>query len=136
MRTCTICKIEKKTDEFNKNSARKDRLQTRCKVCDSELARANYHLKYKQSTLKRAYKRKDELFAWYQELKQKLSCSKCGDKRFYVLDFHHREKDDKFKSISNMIAQGFSKQRILDEMDKCNILCANCHRELHYLETA
>jgi len=60
-------------------------------------------------------------------------CKACGyNKCIGSLDFHHldpKEKDPKyslFKTIFN--------KRLTDELDKCILLCANCHRELHYLE--
>jgi len=38
--------------------------------------------------------------------------------------------------VSYMVRQKLSRQRILDEIAKCDILCANCHRKLHYEEDA
>jgi len=57
-------------------------------------------------------------------------CKKCGyNKCFSALDFHHRNQDEKDFSISGMHC--ISWQRMRKELDKCDLLCANCHREQH-----
>jgi hypothetical protein len=67
------------------------------------------------------------------------TCSKCGyNKCFAALDFHHRSNDriNKHFTISQMMSKTFSevnKQKVLEEIKKCDVLCANCHRELHHL---
>lgn len=57
-------------------------------------------------------------------------CIKCGEKDPACLDFHHRNgKLDKLGNIGTF--RKFGKQRILDEIAKCDVLCANCHRKHH-----
>ncbi len=57
-------------------------------------------------------------------------CSKCGYDRFYqVLEFHHTRPDQKDYTVGTM--KRYSWAKIKEELDKCDILCANCHRELH-----
>lgn len=58
-------------------------------------------------------------------------CSNCGYKTCLgALEFHH-VLDNKEKSISELL-KGYAKQKTLKEAQKCILLCANCHRELHY----
>ena len=59
-------------------------------------------------------------------------CKKCGEMRPYVLDFHHRDGDEKIATINRMIKSA-SVQTLQAELEKCDVLCANCHREFHYL---
>lgn len=55
-------------------------------------------------------------------------CVMCGwDKYIWALDFHH--KDDKHFNISKK--QNISWEKMKSEMQKCELLCANCHREKH-----
>lgn len=69
---------------------------------------------------------------YVQDVKEHSKCAICGDSRWYVLDFHHvREKDF---TISQKIKEGCSLETIKKEIEKCIILCANCHREIHYKE--
>lgn len=67
------------------------------------------------------------------------SCYKCGySKCMAAMDFHHRDPTQKDFAIgSRGLYRSFSK--VQTELDKCDLLCANCHRELHddlYLESA
>ena len=66
-------------------------------------------------------------------IKQNKVCVKCGESRFYVLDFHHRDRNEKINDITSLI-KGGSQETLLAEIDKCDLLCANCHREFHFLE--
>lgn len=131
-KTCHLCKKDKPLIEFNKNTARKDGLQSRCKECDSKLGKKNYQEKYKKQTLERNLLRKKKLKTWFAEFKQTLKCEQCEEQKWYVLDFHHNsDKDD---SVANLVNRGVSIKTILEEVAKCKVLCSNCHRELHYLE--
>ena len=62
-------------------------------------------------------------------------CEKCGyNKCNGALEFHHLNPEEKDFSIST---SGTTKsfERIKKEIDKCILVCANCHREIHYLIT-
>lgn len=62
-------------------------------------------------------------------------CEKCGyNKCNGALEFHHLNPEEKDFSIST---SGTTKsfERIKKEIDKCILVCANCHREIHYLTT-
>lgn len=50
------------------------------------------------------------------------------------LDFHHCDPDKKDFNISSIPAQSWEKNKtkIIKELDKCQILCSNCHRYIHY----
>jgi hypothetical protein len=62
-------------------------------------------------------------------------CKKCGyNKCFAAIEFHHMNKNDKLIAISKFFNSPISKDGI-DELAKCIPLCANCHRELHYMES-
>jgi len=58
-------------------------------------------------------------------------CEKCGYNKYVeVLDFHHRDPNEKDFGIS---AHGntLNLEKAKKEVDKCSLLCANCHREEH-----
>lgn len=58
-------------------------------------------------------------------------CAICGyNKCAAALDFHH-EGEDKEKNIAKMVNSYFNFKRVLKEVKKCIVLCANCHREVH-----
>ena len=57
-----------------------------------------------------------------------------GEKRTYVIDFHHNNPKEKIASISDMRDQQRPIAEIKKEILKTTPLCACCHRELHYLK--
>lgn len=58
-------------------------------------------------------------------------CAICGyNKCENALDFHHVNSEEKKFQI-NSITMSFSNKRIMEELNKCILLCANCHREIH-----
>lgn len=64
-------------------------------------------------------------------------CQKCGyNKCEGALQFHHRDPKEKEFQISqvNLNETTFSLNKILEEVDKCDLLCSNCHAEIHYME--
>jgi hypothetical protein len=59
-------------------------------------------------------------------------CQECGYKKcIAALEFHHRDPNEKDFEISNG-ARNWDK--IKAELDKCDLLCSNCHKEVHYAE--
>jgi len=77
---------------------------------------------------------KDKWYTFCYIIKEP-KCSKCGyDKCRSALDFHHL--GDKEFAISQVIHywpfNNVNRVRMLDELNKCVVLCANCHRELHH----
>ncbi len=69
---------------------------------------------------------------WLKELKSQLGCSKCPEKHPACIEFHHRDSKSKEFEISSALQKGWGKEKIIDEIKKCDNLCANCHRKVHY----
>ena len=62
-------------------------------------------------------------------------CSICGyDKCLEALDFHHLDASKREFGFSRAISKNYSDERINKELDRCILVCANCHREIHYKE--
>lgn len=58
-------------------------------------------------------------------------CIRCGYKKHYgALQFHHRDPSEKEYNWSEL--RGRSWENILIEIQKCDLLCANCHAEVHH----
>jgi len=81
----------------------------------------------------RQKKRRDDFNEWYYDYKSKLSCIRCGFSHPAALDFHHRDRGDKEFDPSRM-RDSTNKKKFLLEIEKCDVLCANCHRIHHYNE--
>jgi hypothetical protein len=102
-------------------------LQTWCKDC-----RRSYDAEYWRRTrverLRKRRIRRRELIAWYRKLKQDRPCADC-EATFHHAAMHwdHLPGAAKCSEISNMVLRGFRREAILDEIDKCELVCANCH---------
>lgn len=79
-------------------------------------------------------RRREELRAWWSELKSTKRCELCGESAPECLHFHHDDPREKEIEISRALADGWSKARILEEAAKCRVLCANCHLKHHWNE--
>jgi len=76
-------------------------------------------------------KRRAELVAWWKDYKSTLSCELCPEDHPACIDFHHKDADEKEETLANAVKRGWSRKRILAEVDKCMIVCSNCHRKIH-----
>ena len=79
-------------------------------------------------------RRRSELRAWLDDLRAGLACESCGETATACLQFHHVDVSQKDIEVAKVIANGWSKARILREIAKCRVLCANCHLKLHWEE--
>lgn len=62
-------------------------------------------------------------------------CKECGYmKNLASLAFHHRDEQQKEFVIGQRELINFGRARIEQELEKCDLLCHNCHHELHYPE--
>lgn len=75
-----------------------------------------------------------ELRLWFRAYKSNCSCMLCGETHPACLQFHHRNAEEKELEVSVAVASGWSKKRILEEIAKCDVLCANCHAKIHWKE--
>lgn len=114
---CSKCKKELPLTEYY--SRGNGKLRSECKQCHSNYVKSKYH------------ERKDTI----GEVKATNGCVKCGDIRPYVLDFHHKDPTIKDANIARMTSNKNRIEDIQKEIDKCVILCSNCHREFHHLNT-
>jgi hypothetical protein len=76
--------------------------------------------------------RRQKLREFLQAQKVGKSCSRCGMNDWRALDFHHVDQSSKEGTIGHAISLNWGKVRIIKEIEKCEILCANCHRILHW----
>lgn len=87
-----------------------------------------------QAAAARAHKQRRK--KWLDEYKAGLSCVRCGyNKCIAALHFHHVEGEIKVDTITKLVrTRRTNMERVLEEIAKCEVLCANCHAELHYNE--
>ena len=66
---------------------------------------------------------------------EKIRCLRCGyDRSLVAIEFHHSDPEKKEQMISALVRNispfGENKHKVLEEVDKCEIICSNCHREI------
>ena len=127
MKICSKCKCEKMKIEFHSNKRNKDGLSYICIKCQNEYVKKHYY-KNKQQYLNKNKERKNKAKHYVIQKKKEGKCVVCGENRWWVLDFHHTES--KTDAVSKMLGWGL--ERIKIEVAKCVLLCANCHRNIHY----
>lgn len=136
MKKCVKCELEKDINDFNNHKKEKDGKSKQCKLCSREYSKKLYYESHKERHNKRIVARrrriKNELDLYINLLE--LKCIKCGNNHPAVLDFHHRDPNIKKDTISNLKWAGISFDQFKIELDKCDVLCSNCHRILHYNE--
>ena len=72
-------------------------------------------------------------FQWFRETKNK-PCVDCGGTfPDFCMDYHHLDPETKETRIRDYINGDYSFKRIQEEVDKCVLLCANCHRIRHHV---
>lgn len=77
-------------------------------------------------------KRKQKIRDWLDQYKSSLKCSRCPETHPACLEFHHENPAEKDMAVSSGVDWGWSIERMMREIDKCVVLCANCHRKLHW----
>jgi hypothetical protein len=92
--------------------------------------RASYYSNNKESFRERASRSRKNFKSLINDLKSKGYCIKCGEKEVICLEFHHRNPEEKLFEIADGITR-FSHAIVLEEINKCDLLCVNCHLKFH-----
>ncbi len=100
----------------------------------SELsADQRWHYRHRETNNERTKTRRGANRAWVYAYKRDVAmCIRCGEADPACLDFHHLDQASKEMAIGQMVTYGYSREKIRAEMEKCSILCSNCHRKEHY----
>jgi hypothetical protein len=93
--------------------------------------RRKHYYENKEQYLKCVKQRRRDLKAFITALKKTLKCSRCPEGDFRCLDFHHVNPCEKEIAISQIYRLGWSKERLISEVEKCIVLYSNCHRKEH-----
>lgn len=92
-----------------------------------------WYSKNKQKAIDKQRNKRNELRKWFrEEILPQFKCNRCSEDNLACIDFHHTDPSVKDGSVSEMLWKKFSKEKILNEISKCEPLCANCHRKHHW----
>lgn len=133
-KTCFECKDDLPVTSFGERKRNgKTYLKSRCRPCWAAYIR-RYRKDPKRMAAHRARdaKRQQELYEWHASLKTGpcVDCTRSFNP--WQMDFDHLPGTDKDRAVSEMVRAGCSKERILEEIKKCELICACCHRDRTY----
>jgi hypothetical protein len=127
-RICNRCKERRPLDEFTPRLDRPGQRDTYCRACRSAYGKAHYAAN-KQRYIDLAAARRRVIYRkrteWLIEYFRSHPCVECGEGDPVVLEFDHLR--DKLFDVGNMISDR-NWDSILAEIEKCEVVCANCHR--------
>jgi hypothetical protein len=129
MKWCSQCKTFLSFDSFAASVARRAKGGL-CKLCRREYSKAYYRrnralLNQNRLRRQRQYRARNR-----KRLTGYLAshpCRDCGEADTRVLEFDH-VTGNKGGNVSNLVREGWAWQRIVSEIAKCEVRCANCHR--------
>lgn len=159
MKKCTSCRLEKSFDEFYDKKRSKVRVDgtihhwmgkySKCKSCTNSVNMENsskyedYYKNYRKDNRDRISAKSKEWYIkthleWIKIIQTMvdLKCRDCGyNKHFAALDFHHVDPREKENTIHSIMKSGCATPErvsaMQEELDKCVVLCASCHRVEH-----
>jgi Zn finger protein HypA/HybF involved in hydrogenase expression len=123
LKICNSCDEEKSLEEFSTNGY-------------TPLGKVKYKAKCKKCSQQDSYDRFNSLLEEYLDVSnRKYACEQCGYTNvFGSLDWHHLDpetKDFNISDVSRTISSENFAINVIPELDKCAILCPNCHRLEH-----
>ena len=123
--TCSVCKKLRQDDEFNWRNKAKGIRSKYCRYCQREFSQKHYRTR-KSRYLERNERRR-LIHAQIIRDAKSLPCADCHvEYPFYVMEFDH-VRGKKREELARMATLGIS--TILSEIDKCDVVCSNCHKE-------
>lgn len=128
LKICNHCKQSKEEIYFSKDKQKKDGLQPYCKECGKIYRAKTYYKdsKLKDSIIKRNKERQRNVKEFVLSYLLTHPCIDCGEKDPVVLEFDHL--GNKKIEVSRLIRDKYSLSTVCQEINKCEIRCANCHR--------
>lgn len=113
---CPTCQEEKDISEFYQKKDRKNGSSS-CKSC------------FNRYCVERSIQKKIDAIIY-----KGSKCNDCGNSYpeypYVIFDFHHKNPTEKDFDWSKLRLK--SKNTIIKELDKCDLLCSNCHRIRHH----
>lgn len=131
MKICITCNVEKSIDCFCRDKNRIDGYQPECKECKSLWFKEQY-IKNRGRYIQNNNKRRENWKIFIDSFKKK--CILCPEDVPVALDFHHLISELKEFKLASFPVHAFNekqKQKFLKEIEKCVVVCSNCHRKIH-----
>jgi hypothetical protein len=128
---CGDCGAFRSVLEFSYKIRDRGVFQSYCKVCQRRRSHehylrnaADYKSRIARNNLRIRTSNRERL----HEYLRLQHCVDCGHRDMRVLEFDHRDPVTKRLDVSNLVSKAYSWKAILEEIKKCEVVCANCHR--------
>ncbi len=123
LRHCVACDLWKPIDAFHDSQTGQF---SYCRDCRNAYDRRYYYEKGRGPRLARRRAAVDAALRWMAGIKQGVPCTDCGGMfPVYVMHWDHLPGFEKHDAISTLL--GGSRDVVLEELKKCELVCANCH---------
>ena len=127
MRRCAKCADTKEDDDFGWKNKRAGTKDAYCRPCRRQYNKGHYRAQ-KGLYFNRNTRTLLKMRAFLREQKEGKPCQDCGGVfPPCVMDFDHLDPKQKVKSVAELVQSG-SQKALLREIEKCDLVCANCHR--------
>ncbi len=130
MKVCTKCgPPAQPIENFAFRNLKRGTRLAMCKNCQNVYVRAHYQRNRSKYIQKARTRNKEQIKINYEYIVAYLRdhpCADCGESDIVVLEFDHQR--DKVADVSVLARDGYSLDKIKREIDKCEVVCANCHR--------
>ena len=128
---CRLCSEDKLETEFSFKNKPKATRHTLCKSCNRTYCAGHYQEnaeKYKKRAVANSIARREPMHLKLFVYLSQHPCVDCDETDPIVLELDHRESAEKLHNLSRMWYNGYSWKKIEQEIAKCDVRCANCHR--------
>lgn len=123
---CCRCHKYRAVDQFSWKVRARNIRAAECKICHRKW-RDIYYINNKDAEHRRVKNRAKQIRQWLDDYKSILKCEDCGENHPATLHFHHMDPKKKELDISRIPGYGWGIKKIMKEIKKCKIWCANCH---------
>lgn len=130
MKKCCSCEDLKPLEEYHRYTRSKDGRGAMCKSCTKQRNASYYKNTPEKNGARRAAASRliEEAQVFVFNYLLENPCVDCGETDPVVLEFDH-VSGEKSMAVSVMVCRGTSIRKISEEISKCNVRCANCHRK-------
>ena len=132
MKKCNHCHKVKDEEEYNWRYKALGIRHPTCRDCQHQHNKKYFEGDAKERHLQQVQERKHEArnvareYVW--DYLTRHPCTQCGEADPVVLEFHHI--GEKYMAVSQMVGGGYPVETIQAEIDRCVVLCGNCHKKL------
>ncbi|HEX6364872.1 MAG TPA: hypothetical protein VF000_01890 [Agromyces sp.] len=135
MKTCSTCSQRMELSEFNVRAASPDGRQSVCRRCNAVRSRRYYAEnleKHRKAVAAQVAKTRAAHLERIGDYLLEHPCVDCGEADIRVLDFDHRDGEDKTGEVMKLAKAAYSWRRVSAEIAKCDVRCRNCHAKVTY----